>query len=242
VVTLDQPDKKQQEQQQRAVSRMTWWDNVKKSGLKTKLRGEIHLAEREGRTRKKQFGVELYDLLTNDKQTLLGVSAGTLFKGTQYEELKFALERSRDDIGAMQLRKDEKQKELDRLEIKGSHTMPSHTMGQKMSQAGKAVSDAGVSAKLKTQMALIDREMKIRKEFFGLEVFDLTRDTEEQRKGAVGSISSTISSMSDQEKGIQDVIDQAKNDVAAIEIKIRSKEREMGVIDEEMEPLSSSAD
>lgn len=215
---------------------------MKKSGLKTKLRGEIHLAERERRARKKRFGVEFYDLLTNDKQKLLGVSAGTLFKGTQDEELKFAFERSRDDIAGMQLRKDEKQKELDILEIKGSHTLPSYTMGQKMSQAGQAVADAGVTAKLKTEMAFIDLEMKIRKETFGLEVFDLTKDSDEQGKSPMGSISSTISGISDQEKGIQAVIDQAKKDVAVIERKIREKEREMGMIDEELEPLSSSTE
>ncbi len=211
---------------------------MKKSGLKTKLRGEILLAEREGRARKKRFGVDLYDLLTNDKQTLLGVSAGTLFKGANDDgELKLALERSRDDIAGMQVRKDEKQKELDVLEIKGSHTMPSYTVGQKMSQAGRAVSDAGVAAKLRTQMALLDREMKIRKEEFGLEVFDLVKDSAESGKGPMAS----ISSVSVQEKGIQEVIDQAKNDVAAIETKMRSKEREIGMIDEELEPLAASS-
>jgi hypothetical protein len=220
---------------------MTWWEKVKKSGQKTKLRGEIHLAERESRARKKKFGVELYDLLSNDKQKLLGVSAGTLFKGTQDDELKFAFERARDEIARMQLRKDEKQKDLDVLEVKGSHTMPDHTIGQKMSKAGKAVTDAGVSAKLQTQMTLIDREMKIRKEQFGLEVFDVAKASDEKKeKGLKGSVSSAISNMSDHSKGIQAVIDLAKRDVAAIERTKQSKEREIGAIDEEMEPLTST--
>ena len=77
------------------------WDNVKKSGQKTKIRGEMMLLEREANGRKKLFGIELYDLITNDKNKLLGVSAGTVFKG-KIEQLKEPFERAKDDISAKQ--------------------------------------------------------------------------------------------------------------------------------------------
>ena len=217
----------------------SWWDKVKKSGQKTKLRADIALAEREAAARKKKFGVELYDVLTNDKQKLLGVSAGTLFKGTN-EDLKLSFEKARDDINGMHLRKDELQRKRDVLEVKGSHTMPDTTVGEKASKAGKAVADAATDTKLRGQMALIDREMRIRKEDFGLEVFDLAKASEAKEKGIKGTIANAVSKLSDHEKDIQSVIDLAKKDVEGINRKIESLQRQTGLLDSEMQPLSSS--
>jgi hypothetical protein len=244
-----------------------WWEKAKKQGQKTKLRGQILLAQRETIGRKKSFGVELYDLLTNDKEKLLGVSVGTLFKDQNTEELQAPFERAKDDIAVLQGRKDKKQRDLDVLEIKGHHTMPDETIGEKAKKAGQKVADASVQAKIKAQMALIDREMKIRKEKFGIEVFDLAKQssssspsssddanangdvgTQQQqqqlREGGAskGSAIMDSSQMSDQEKEIQDLIDKAKHDVSLIEQKQKSLERDIGVIDEEMQPLSQQHD
>jgi chromosome segregation ATPase len=215
----------------------SWWDKVKKSGQKTKLRADIALAERECKSRKKKFGVDLYDVLTTDKQKLLGLSAGTLFKGTQ-QELKTSFESAKNDIGGMELRKDEIQKKRDVLEVKGSHTMPDTTVGEKASKAGKAVADAATDTKLRAQIALIDREIKIRKEDFGIEVFEAAKVSEEKAKGIKGAVSSAISNLSDHEKQIQAVIDQAKAEVDSINKNIQSLERQMNLLDSEMEPLT----
>mmetsp|Transcript_30351 Transcript_30351/g.56931 ORF Transcript_30351/g.56931 Transcript_30351/m.56931 type:complete len:220 (-) Transcript_30351:120-779(-) len=219
---------------------MTWWDKVKNSAQKTKLRADIALAERESNGRKKRFGVDMYDVLTNDKQKLLGVAAGTLFKGSQ-EELKAAFEKARDDIAGMQARKDELQKKRDVLEVKGAHTMPDTTIGEKANKAGKAVADAATDQKLRAQMALIDREMKIRKEEFGLEIFGYVEVSEEKKKGLKGAVTSAITNLSDHEKDIQSVIDTAKKDVDTIEKKIESLNRQMNILDSELEPLASSS-
>jgi len=225
---------------------MGWWGNVKNAAEKTKLRGDIALTQRGMAARKKKFGEEFYDVLTNDKQHLLGVSAGTLsvFKkgGSQdKDDLRSAFEQARDDIRGIQLRKDELQKRLDVMEVKGSHTMPDVTIGQKMSKTGKMFSDAGSGTKIRAQMALIDREMKIRKEEFGLEVYDLAKTTEDkEKKGLKGAISKAITGLSEQEKEIQKVVDTAKNDVQVIEGQVTSLERQMTFLDSEMEPLASS--
>jgi len=214
------------------------WKKAKNAAIKTKIRGEIALLERECVGRKKKFGVELYNLLTNDKNKLLGITAGTLFEGKQ-KQIKEPFQRARDDMGGIQARKDVKQKDLDVLEVKGAHSLPDTTAEEKMRKVGKHMTDAGTSAKLKTEMALIDREMLIRKEQFGLEVFELTiaSDEDQKKKGLKGVVKSALGNVSQQEKEIQSCVDDAKADVGLIESKIQSKRREINILDDEMQPL-----
>jgi hypothetical protein len=197
------------------------------------------LTEREAKARKKKFGVDLYDVLTQDKQKMLGISAGTLFKG-KHEEMKAAFERARDEIAGKLARKEELQRQRDVLEVKGSHTMPDTTVGEKMNKAGKAISDAGLDTKMRAQQAMVDREIKIRKEEFGLEVFDVCKASEEKEKGIKGAIATAVSKLSEHEKDIQSVIDLAKKDVESIDKKIASLNRQMHFLDPEVEPLTSS--
>ena len=76
-------------------------------------------------------------------------------------------------------------------------------------------------------MLLIDREIKIRKELFGLELFDILSETEENetdgKKGIKKRISQTLSGVTQHEKDIQFTIDQFKKDISAIQERIRSK-------------------
>ena len=210
---------------------MGLWDNVKNAAEKTKLRGDIVLSQRNITARKKKFGVEFFDILTSDKQNVLGMSAGTLSvfkKGGQNDELREAFEQARDDIRAKQANKDQLQNKLDIMEVKGVHTMPDVTMGQKLSKTGKMFSNAGTGTKLRAQMTLLDREMKIRKEGFGLEVFDLAKSTEDkEKKGLKGAISKAMTGLSEQEKEIQKTVDSAKKDVETLEGKIVSMERQI---------------
>ena len=224
---------------------MGLWGSVKSAAGKTKIRGDIALTQRGIISRKKKFGENLYDCLTNDKQKLLGVSAGTLSvfkKGRQNDELRGAFERCRDHIRGKQARKEELQNRLDVMEVKGSHTMPDATIGQKMSKTGKMFSNAGTGTKIRAQMTMIDREIKIRKEEFGLEVFDLAKSSEDkQQKGLKGKISKAMSGLSDQEKEIQNIVDEAKKDVEEIEERVKSLERKIAILDSETEPLASAS-
>lgn len=77
-------------------------------------------------------------------------------------------------------------------------------------------------------MLLIDRDIKIRKELFGLELFDLLSDSEENeeggKKGIKKRISQSLAGVTQQEKDIQSTIDQFKKDISAIQERIRSKQ------------------
>lgn len=192
------------------------------------------MLERESNARKKKFGVDLYDCLTTDKNKLLSVAAGTIFQ-TKQAELKQPFDTARDDMSSIQIKKDIKQKDLDVLEVKGAHTMPDTTAGEKVKKAGAAVSNAATATKIKAEMALLDREMKIRKEQFGMEVFELTQASDaDEKKGVKGAVAGVISSVSQQEKDIQACIDEAKADIALIEGKITSKQREIGMLDDDV--------
>ena len=208
------------------------WGNVKNAAEKTKMRGDVALAQRGIVSRKKKFGEEFYDVLTNDKQkVVLGVSTANLSvfkKGGQSDELREAFERAREDIRGKNARKEEFQNRLDIMEVKGTHTMPDGTIGQKLSKTGKMFSNAGTGTKIRAQMALIDREIKIRKEEFGLEVYELAKTTDDkQKKGLKGAISKAVAGLSDHDKDIQLVVDTAKKDVEAIEGKVTSLERQI---------------
>ena len=215
---------------------MSIWTTAKNSALKVKLQGEISYFDREANIRQKKFGVDLYDLLTSDKNKLLGVAAGTIFQGKQ-AEFKVPFDKAREDIAGIQAKKDVKQKDLDVLEVKSSDNVPDSTMNEKMKKAGKAVADAGKAAKLKAEMALLDREIKVRKEQFGVEVFDLLKNDSSEgdhKSGISGAVQSALSNVSQQEKDIQTCIDEAKADVALIEGKITSRRREIAALEEEM--------
>jgi hypothetical protein len=222
------------------------WDKVKNEGKKVKLQGEVQLLKRELVSRQKTFGIELYDLLTNDKQTLLGVTAGTIFKGnlSGEQDMKEPFDRAREDILGVQAKKDVKQTSLDVLEVKGAHTLPDTTMGQKASKAGAAVSNGAKGTKLQAEMALLDREMKIRKEQFGVQVFDLTRNSQEKKtNNPVKRLSNAVANLSQQEQAIQNSIDTAKTDVAKIQGKIDSKQFEIRDLSGgETEPMMSSGE
>ncbi len=216
---------------------MGLWGNVKNAAERTKLRGDIVLAQRGIVARKKRFGVEFFDILTSDKQNLLGVSAGTLSvfkKDGKNDELREAFEQTRDDIRGKQANKDQLQNKLDIMEVKGTHTMPDVTMGQKLSKTGKMFSNAGTGTKLRAQMTLLDREMKIRKEEFGLEVFELAKSTEDkEKKGIKGAISKAMTGLSEQEKEIQKIVDTAKKDVETLEGRVTSLERQITFLESE---------
>jgi hypothetical protein len=228
---------------------MGWWGSVKNAAEKTKLRGDIALTQRHITARKKKFGEEFYDVLTNDKQKSfggIGVSVGTLsvFKKSENDDpMTIAFETCRGDIRCMQVRKEEHNKQLDVMEVKGCHTMPDETIGQNIRKTGRMFSDAGVGTKVRAQMALIDREMKIRKENFGLEVYDFakTSDDKEKKGGFKGTISKALSGLSEQEKEIQKTIDVAKKDVKGIEGRVISLERQIAFLDSEMEPLAPTS-
>lgn len=93
----------------------------------------------------------------------------------------------------------------------------------KMKKAGKSVVDAGAKTMLKTDILFLDREIKSRKQTFGIEIYDLMEELESNDDLAV----------SDKEAKIRASFDAARKDIAVIQAKKECKKEEMAVLEAE---------
>jgi len=164
---------------------MGFMDNVKKAAAKTKLQGEVLLIDREIASTKQKHGVFIYDALfqrhhAEGEKTPLPI-----------EGLEAAFVAAMEDMADLQSKKLEKDHAIDALEEKqqaatkaaaeanqaeggdAPAAATSHaTAGDRAKKAGKTIQNAGASTKLKAEMAYYSREMRVRKEIFGVQVFD----------------------------------------------------------------------
>jgi hypothetical protein len=212
---------------------MGFFDNAKGAAIRTKLKAEKALLEREMANRKRAFGIVLFDLMyameKGNKSTAFHVSS-------HYEAAKA-------DISEIQQRKDVKQSELEKLELesrKDKHK-PTDTAAQKAKAAGKWISYAGNETKLSANLALLDREMKVRKESFGLDIYDFVTSvggepTETLASGIanVQKLASAVLGKSPptiktSETEIRAAIADARGDVERIQVKINEKLQEMAL-------------
>mmetsp|Transcript_29539 Transcript_29539/g.61751 ORF Transcript_29539/g.61751 Transcript_29539/m.61751 type:complete len:127 (-) Transcript_29539:141-521(-) len=93
----------------------------------------------------------------------------------------------------------------------------------KMKKASKSVVDAGAKTMLKTDIVFLDREIKTRKQSFGIEIYDLMEDLESNDSLAVA----------EKEAKIRASFDAARKDIAVIQAKKECKKEEMAVLEAE---------
>jgi hypothetical protein len=160
---------------------MGFFTSVKNAGLKTKLRADISMLDRELKARKKLLGVELYNLLAVlEKQSRraqqgmgggVGLHTPAMFHARQ-DSMKVPLDACRADVGVLEDRKEALEQELVKMEANRDRARMARTNSESMQQAANRVSDAAREAKIHTQSKLLDREIYQRKELFGLQVYD----------------------------------------------------------------------
>ncbi|CAB9502460.1 expressed unknown protein [Seminavis robusta] len=104
------------------------------------------------------------------------------------------------------------------------------TMMERLKKAGKSMVDAGAKTMLKTDIVFLDREIKLRKQAFGIEIYDLMEELE----------SNTEMNTTGKETKIRSAFDQARKDIAVIQAKKECKREEMAVLEaeENVEPQS----
>jgi hypothetical protein len=163
---------------------MGFFTSVKNAGLKTKIRADMKLLDRETVARKQKLGVELYNLLMlmeRSRRGGVGASIGlkdppaaamSMFHARQ-DSIKVPLDACRADVGVLEDRKEGMEQELVHMECNRDKARMARTNGESLQQAAGWVSDSGVEAKIQVQMKLLDREIHQRKELFGLQVYDL---------------------------------------------------------------------
>jgi len=206
------------------------WDKVKSAGTQTKLKGEIALHEREKTARKKRFGVELYELLAADKGAAFSIKAPAIFHANE-EQIRIPFEQCQADLTEMQVTRNHHEQQIDMLRVNRDRAVPAFTARDKMNQAGQWMSSTTNEGKLQAQIALLDRQMKQRKETFGLDVFDLLEYAPERngspKKGPKGAFSGAFSKFSEKEKLIEEVVASAKKDVDFIQRRIEFKQNQI---------------
>lgn len=191
---------------------------VKAAGQKTKLKAEIAYLDQQMKGRKLQFGVEMYDLM-EQKKTFGGKSE------TEPKVLE-VFEKAEKDIAIIIEKKDSKQSEIDDVEKARSGELPAESFQEKAFAAGNQAKNAGLKTKIQAEMALLDREIKSRKQLFGVEMFDALLQ---------------LSGFSPSDTEIKAIIDAAKKDIGELQAKKDVKQEEINVLEAEQGASSASA-
>lgn len=154
---------------------MGFFTSVKNTGIKTKLRADIVLQDREMVQRKQQLGVELYNLLVvlekSKRQQGLKIATPAMFHAKQ-DSIKVPLDACRADVGVLEDRKEALEQELVHMEANRDRARMARTNSEHVQQVANRVSDSAREAKIHVHMKLLDREIMQRKELFGLQVYD----------------------------------------------------------------------
>jgi hypothetical protein len=182
-------------------------DSVKNAATKTKMRGELSMIDREITKTKYKHGVLIYDVLGQRHHSTATSDNDQL----PLEGLEAAFMASMEDMQDIFVKRSEKDDKIDALEAKGESRVGGTTAGERAKNAGRSMLDAGASTKLKTEMAFYDREMRVRKEIFGIQVFqelDLLSKEDFQET----------------DNGVGEALNRAKKDVAAVMQRKRQKE------------------
>jgi len=194
---------------------------MKNAGEQAKLKGEIVILERELKGRQKAFGVQLFDLLVSSDSHFI-VKTPSIFHANE-EKIRVPFESCKADVDSLLATKQAHEHELDLVQAKKDSMTPAYSTQDKLNNAGKWMSNTGKEGKIQAQIALLERQIRQRKEQFGLEVFHLVEMPKESG-GIKSGVSNQLSKFSQKEKLIEQVVEQAKKDVAVTSRQIRIKE------------------
>jgi hypothetical protein len=182
----------------------SFFNKAKNATIKTKIKAELALLDRDEKARQRKFGVEIFNLLAASENET---------ESFQESQANVMVEGCKADIQALLAQKEEKnQKQVDIATSRGA-APPSVTTSEKFMKAGNRMGEAGTEAKLSMEKTVLDSKIKTRKETFGVEVYDL-----------VATADDTPSST---QEGIQACISEAKKDVDHIRSKKEKKEAEI---------------
>mmetsp|Transcript_3148 Transcript_3148/g.2989 ORF Transcript_3148/g.2989 Transcript_3148/m.2989 type:complete len:136 (+) Transcript_3148:164-571(+) len=102
----------------------------------------------------------------------------------------------------------------------------------KMKKAGRSLVDTGAKTMLKADMAFLEREIKSRKQKFGVEVYDSMQLLEVDNDMPI----------EEKELKIRLAFDRARKDIAVFQAKIDCKKDEIAVLEAEMLAAAAGGD
>merc|ERR1712038_2088939 len=94
-------------------------------------------------------------------------------------------------------------------------------MGDKMKKVSRSLVDSGAKTMLKTDVAFLEREIRQRKQRFGVEVYDCMELLEVDNDMP----------MEEKEQKIRLAFDRARKDIAVVQAKIECKKEEISVLE-----------
>jgi len=162
---------------------MSLWEDVKKMGQKAgkaatvaankaKLKTEMLLLDNRCVSRKQAFGIDLYDHLIKLHETnpeMIMMETGIM------ENVQVSFIKALKDTKALEAKKKVKTAELQENQSAraAAFPVPAEDWQGKVRNAGKSASLYGGESKIRTEMSLIESQLKRRKQEFGMEVYDI---------------------------------------------------------------------
>jgi len=231
-----------------------FFGKIKNTGIKAKLQGECTMIDREMKARKFKFGVELYDLLREQETSAGGNVMSTLgikapkgvpatpgsFKGRIQEHW----DKVREDISELERKQEAMRVEKTHEEVRRERGVPAISAKEKIANAGGALQSHGKETKLMAQIALIDRDIKKRKEQFGVDVYMKAVEIIDKKgnsglkSGVKNVMRGGLMKVSEHEQKIQRCVENAARDVGTMERSKETRLKEIDALEEEGGTLS----
>lgn len=238
-----------------------FFGKMKNTGVKAKLQGECTLLDREMKARKIKFGIELYDLIrdqekasggsaassvmsvmgvkTKSSKSKAGGSSGSMAAPGSFKKgIKDEWELVRTDISALEEKQEAMRVEKTHEEVRRERGTPAVSAKEKVQNAGGYLSSATKETKLLAQIALIDRDIKKRKEQFGIDVYEKACEVTGKastgfKSGVKNAVRGGLMKISEHEQKIQLCVENAMRDIGTMERSRQTRIREIDVLDED---------
>lgn len=188
-------------------------DNAANKAKQAKLKADILMIERSMESRKRAFGVAMYDYLSPLSQSQDFYAAND--KLTQLVRPNLILAQK--EIQALAARRVKQKERLAMAEADHAAAFPTkaETYGQKIINFGKAGIFHGGEAKIKTELSVTDRLIKGHKEDFGVALYNSFSHAED-KEGFLPS-----------DRQIRNVYDTCRQDLTSLEQQCKAKEDEI---------------
>jgi len=189
---------------------------AKVAGVKTKLRTEMLMLDREINSRKLKFGVEMYDHVHPMTETADFYASDD----TLTNNLRPPLITANREIKALLCKRGKLQEEYNTAKVTRAAAFPTKatTIEGKAKNAAKSASLAGAEAKIWTELNLADQNIMRIKHEFGLELFPIFSNLEDSQ----GWLPT--------DRDIRAIYDQARRDIDGMNKKKEKKNRDLAVL------------
>jgi hypothetical protein len=208
-------------------------ETIGNGAKRTQLRAEVALIEREMTARKKAFGVELYDVIIfqtkRDKNSLLKTPG--IVKVIE-NTIQGPLSECSTDVVVLETERGQLEDEAEIIEAKGDRDVNGGI--------GKRLSNGAREGQIAVKISLLNRDIRIRKEKFGLEVWDTVSESQWSNpaaalkseapklkgivgafggiaRGVQGSVGKTLGKVSGDARTVEECLNKAKADIASME-------------------------